>query len=65
MKIMGQYYGTVPNVFVAKRLLKLGKYFAFVRFSKLVNIESLVSNLCTIWIGKLKLVANVAHFQRA
>lgn len=42
----------------------MGKPFSFVRFSKLVNIDTLFLNLTTIWMGKLKLIANLARFQR-
>ena len=38
--------------------------YAFVRFIKIVNLDLLVSNLCTIWHGKLRLHANVSRFPR-
>ncbi|GKA92856.1 RNA-directed DNA polymerase, eukaryota [Tanacetum coccineum] len=40
------------------------KKFAFVRFIKVSNINVLVGNLNTIWIGKFKLRFNLARFQR-
>ncbi|GJS44473.1 hypothetical protein Tco_0569516 [Tanacetum coccineum] len=45
-------------------LQKMGKKFFFVRFIKVKNLEVLVGNLNTIWIGKFKLQFNVARFQR-
>nr|GEX72896.1 DIE2/ALG10 family [Tanacetum cinerariifolium] len=43
---------------------KDGKRFGFVRFIKVFNVERLVSNLCTVWIDKHHLHANVARFHR-
>ncbi|GKE11354.1 hypothetical protein Tco_1414905, partial [Tanacetum coccineum] len=43
---------------------KAGKRFAFVRFIKVDNVERLVGNLCTLWIGRKHLQANVARFDR-
>ncbi|GJW03947.1 RNA-directed DNA polymerase, eukaryota, reverse transcriptase zinc-binding domain protein [Tanacetum coccineum] len=44
---------------------KGGKRFSFVRFIKVFNIERLVNNLCTVWVGRHKIHANLARFQRA
>lgn len=52
------------DVFIASRLSKMGKPFAFVRFAKSVNTDTLLSNLGTIRIDKLKLITNLARFQR-
>nr|GFC77778.1 RNA-directed DNA polymerase, eukaryota [Tanacetum cinerariifolium] len=38
--------------------------FAFVRFIKIDNVERLVGNLCTLWIGRKHLQANVARYER-
>nr|GEY97100.1 nucleotide-binding alpha-beta plait domain-containing protein [Tanacetum cinerariifolium] len=38
--------------------------FGFVRFINVFSVERLVNNLCTIWVGRLKLNANVARFNR-
>nr|GEZ00643.1 nucleotide-binding alpha-beta plait domain-containing protein [Tanacetum cinerariifolium] len=43
---------------------KDGKRFGFVRFINVFSVERLVNNLCTIWVGRLKLNANVARFNR-
>ncbi|GJQ98395.1 RNA-directed DNA polymerase, eukaryota [Tanacetum coccineum] len=58
-------YGKVVDVFIPDRKSKAGKRFAFVRFIRVVNIDRLVGNLCTIWNGRLHLHANVARFERA
>ncbi|GKE69653.1 hypothetical protein Tco_1527725, partial [Tanacetum coccineum] len=44
---------------------KEGKHFGFVRFINVFNVDRLVNNLCTIWVGQFKLHANKARFQRA
>ncbi|GJX87320.1 ribonuclease H-like domain-containing protein [Tanacetum coccineum] len=36
----------------------------FVGFIKIANVERLVTNLCTIWVGSFRLHANIARFQR-
>ncbi|GKB83016.1 nucleotide-binding alpha-beta plait domain-containing protein [Tanacetum coccineum] len=43
---------------------KAGKRFGFVRFIKIFDVDHLVNNLCTIWVGRFKLHANIARFQR-
>nr|GEW69919.1 RNA-directed DNA polymerase, eukaryota [Tanacetum cinerariifolium] len=40
------------------------KRFAFVRFIKVGNVDRLVENLCTLWIGRMHLHANVVRFDR-
>ncbi|GJY64275.1 RNA-directed DNA polymerase, eukaryota [Tanacetum coccineum] len=57
-------YGKVVDVFIPNRKSKAGKRFAFVRFIRVENIDRLVGNLCTIWIGRLHLHANVVRFER-
>ncbi|GJX59096.1 RNA-directed DNA polymerase, eukaryota [Tanacetum coccineum] len=57
-------YGTVVDVFIPSKKSKVGKRFAFVRFIKVFNIDRLVENLCTIWIGRYHLYANKVRFER-
>ncbi|GJR30097.1 nucleotide-binding alpha-beta plait domain-containing protein [Tanacetum coccineum] len=57
-------YGTVVDTFIPDKRSKANKRYGFVRFIKADNVERLVSNLCTIWVGKLRLHANIARFQR-
>ncbi|GJY60823.1 RNA-directed DNA polymerase, eukaryota, nucleotide-binding alpha-beta plait domain protein [Tanacetum coccineum] len=57
-------YGTVVDVFIPDRKSKAGKRFAFVRFIKVDNVDRLVGNLYTLWIGLMHLHANVARFDR-
>nr|GEX32290.1 RNA-directed DNA polymerase, eukaryota, nucleotide-binding alpha-beta plait domain protein [Tanacetum cinerariifolium] len=59
-----QTYGVVVYVYIPNRRLKVGKRFAFVRFIKVTNVERLVGNLCTLWIGRMHLHANVVRFER-
>nr|GEW46265.1 RNA-directed DNA polymerase, eukaryota, reverse transcriptase zinc-binding domain protein [Tanacetum cinerariifolium] len=58
-------YGTIVDTFIPDRRSKLGKRFGFVCFIKIYDVERLVNNLCTIWIGSFKLHANIARFQRS
>nr|GEX60653.1 nucleotide-binding alpha-beta plait domain-containing protein [Tanacetum cinerariifolium] len=57
-------YEHVVDTYIPDRRSKIGKRFGFVRFINVFDIERLVNNLCTVWIGKLKLHANVARYQR-
>ncbi|GKD52954.1 RNA-directed DNA polymerase, eukaryota, nucleotide-binding alpha-beta plait domain protein, partial [Tanacetum coccineum] len=57
-------YGTVVDVFIPSKKSKAGKRFAFVRFIKVFNLDRLVENLCTIWIGRYHLYANLVRFER-
>ncbi|GJY99671.1 RNA-directed DNA polymerase, eukaryota [Tanacetum coccineum] len=57
-------YGNVIDAFIPNRRSKVGKRFGFIRFIKTSDVERLVNNLCTIWIGKHKLHANIARFNR-
>nr|GEU61038.1 zinc finger, CCHC-type [Tanacetum cinerariifolium] len=58
-------YGIVVDVYIPNRLSKAGKRFAFVRFIKVDNVERLLGNLCTLWIGRMHLHANVVRFERS
>ncbi|GKE80089.1 RNA-directed DNA polymerase, eukaryota, partial [Tanacetum coccineum] len=58
-------YGTVVDVYIPNRKSKAGKRFAFVRFIKVENVDRLVGNLCTLWIGRMHLHANVVRFERS
>ncbi|GKB52428.1 RNA-directed DNA polymerase, eukaryota [Tanacetum coccineum] len=60
-----QDYGNVVDVYIPNRKSKAGKRFAFVRFIKVDNIDRLVGNLCTLWIGRMHLHANVVRFERS
>ncbi|GJS33367.1 RNA-directed DNA polymerase, eukaryota [Tanacetum coccineum] len=57
-------YGTVVDVFIQTKKSKVGKRFAFVRFIKVFNLDRLIENLNTIWIGRFHLFANPVHFER-
>nr|GEX02186.1 RNA-directed DNA polymerase, eukaryota [Tanacetum cinerariifolium] len=60
-----QSYGTVVDVYIPNRRSKAGKRFAFVRFINVDNIKRLIRNLCTLWIGRIHLQANVVRFERS
>nr|GEV90718.1 RNA-directed DNA polymerase, eukaryota [Tanacetum cinerariifolium] len=57
-------YGTVIDVFIPVKKSKAGKRFTFVRFIKVNNLDHLVENLCTIWIGRHHLFANKVQYER-
>nr|GEY42287.1 nucleotide-binding alpha-beta plait domain-containing protein [Tanacetum cinerariifolium] len=57
-------YGHVVDAYIPDRRSKASKRFGFVRFIKVFDVDRLISNLCTIWVGRFKLHANVARFLR-
>nr|GEW88474.1 reverse transcriptase domain-containing protein [Tanacetum cinerariifolium] len=57
-------YDKVIDVFIPNRKSKAGKRFAFVRFIKVEYLDRLVEILSTIWIGRLRLHANIVRFER-
>nr|GEV17098.1 nucleotide-binding alpha-beta plait domain-containing protein [Tanacetum cinerariifolium] len=57
-------YGHVVDSFIPTKTAKNGKRFGFVRFINVFNVDRLVGNLCTVWIDRHKLFANVARFHR-
>ncbi|GKB63838.1 RNA-directed DNA polymerase, eukaryota, nucleotide-binding alpha-beta plait domain protein, partial [Tanacetum coccineum] len=57
-------YGTVVDVFIPSKKSKAGKRFTFVHFIKVFNIDKLVVNLFTLWIGSYHLFANQVRYDR-
>ncbi|GKA66196.1 RNA-directed DNA polymerase, eukaryota, reverse transcriptase zinc-binding domain protein [Tanacetum coccineum] len=57
-------HGTVADVYITRKLSKIGRRFAFVRFLKVKNIGSLVDDLNKIWIGSYHLFVAMARFDR-
>ncbi|GJY85006.1 RNA-directed DNA polymerase, eukaryota [Tanacetum coccineum] len=57
-------HGTVADVYIARKLSKIGRRFAFVRFLKVKNTGSLIDDLNKIWIGTYHLFAAMARFGR-
>nr|GEX17506.1 nucleotide-binding alpha-beta plait domain-containing protein [Tanacetum cinerariifolium]GEZ08378.1 nucleotide-binding alpha-beta plait domain-containing protein [Tanacetum cinerariifolium]GEZ08672.1 nucleotide-binding alpha-beta plait domain-containing protein [Tanacetum cinerariifolium] len=57
-------YGNVVDTFIPDKKSNSDKRFGFVRFIKIANVEWLVNNLCTIWLGMFRLHVNIARFQR-
>ncbi|GKD41928.1 RNA-directed DNA polymerase, eukaryota, nucleotide-binding alpha-beta plait domain protein, partial [Tanacetum coccineum] len=55
-------YGTVVDVFIPNKRSKAGKRFDFVRFINILNLDRLIENLKTIWIGRFHL--STARFER-
>ncbi|GKA31131.1 DIE2/ALG10 family protein [Tanacetum coccineum] len=57
-------YGHMVDAFILNKGSKAGKRFGFVRFIKVFDVEHLVGNLCTVWIGRHRIHANAARFHR-
>nr|GEZ65507.1 RNA-directed DNA polymerase, eukaryota [Tanacetum cinerariifolium] len=57
-------YGNVIDVYIPNRKSKAGKRFAFVRFIRVEDIDRLIGNICTIWIGWFYLHSNVVRYKR-
>ncbi|GJW23891.1 RNA-directed DNA polymerase, eukaryota [Tanacetum coccineum] len=57
-------YGHIVNTFITTKRSKTGKRFGFVRFINVFNEERLVNNLCTVWIVRSRLHANIARYHR-
>nr|KAJ0187389.1 hypothetical protein LSAT_V11C900461260 [Lactuca sativa] len=58
-------FGTVVDVYIAKKLNRLQRNFGFVRFIRVQDCVSFEKRLNEIFIGAQKLEANVARYQRA
>ncbi|GJZ29560.1 RNA-directed DNA polymerase, eukaryota [Tanacetum coccineum] len=57
-------YRNIIDAYIPNRRSKAGKRFGFVRFIKIFDEKRLINNLCTIWVGRLKIHANIPRFQR-
>ncbi|GJZ65074.1 RNA-directed DNA polymerase, eukaryota [Tanacetum coccineum] len=58
-------YGHVVDSYIPNKKSKIGKRFGFVRFINVFSEERLINNLCTVWIDRYKIHANIARFQRS
>ncbi|GKA21860.1 RNA-directed DNA polymerase, eukaryota, nucleotide-binding alpha-beta plait domain protein, partial [Tanacetum coccineum] len=58
-------YGKVVDVYIPNRKSKAGKRFAFGRFIRVDDMDRLISNLCTLWVGHLHLHANAVRYERS
>ncbi|KAL4582658.1 hypothetical protein LXL04_007216 [Taraxacum kok-saghyz] len=64
LRLACEKHGRVLDVFISKKLSKLGKRFGFVRFPKDIDAPALVKDLCSIWMGSFKLFASsVVHLR--
>ncbi|GKE46196.1 nucleotide-binding alpha-beta plait domain-containing protein [Tanacetum coccineum] len=57
-------YGYVVDAFIPNKKSKAGKKFGFVPFINVFDVDRLVNNLCTVWIGSHRIHANIAKFHR-
>nr|GEV57856.1 nucleotide-binding alpha-beta plait domain-containing protein [Tanacetum cinerariifolium] len=56
--------GEVADVYAAKKMSKVGQKFGFARFYRVGNLQALENRLNRIRIGRFKLRANIARFER-
>nr|GEZ38905.1 nucleotide-binding alpha-beta plait domain-containing protein [Tanacetum cinerariifolium] len=56
--------GEILDVYIARKLSKVGKRFGFARFSHAGDVQGLENQLNGITIGSFKLIANIAKFER-
>ncbi|CAI9263270.1 unnamed protein product [Lactuca saligna] len=59
-----QRYGTIVDLYLARKRNVKNKRFGFVRFIRIENISDFEGKLNGIWIGNYKLRVNLARFQR-
>ncbi|GKC40585.1 RNA-directed DNA polymerase, eukaryota [Tanacetum coccineum] len=55
-------YGHIVDTFIPTKRSKTGKRFGFVRFINVFNEGRLVNNICTVWIDRSRLHANIARW---
>nr|GEW06789.1 cyclic pyranopterin monophosphate synthase accessory protein, mitochondrial-like [Tanacetum cinerariifolium] len=56
--------GEILDVYFARKLSKVGKRFGFARFSHVGDVQGLENQLNGITIGRFKLIAHIAKFER-
>ena len=56
--------GTVVDVYIAQKLSKMGRRFAFVLFIKVRNTNDLEARLCDMWFGNYHIFASIARFPK-
>nr|GFA43589.1 hypothetical protein CTI12_AA308650 [Tanacetum cinerariifolium] len=61
--VLCEAYGKVVDVFIPNRKSKAGKRFAFIRFIRVVDMDRLIGNMCTLWVGRFHLHANVVRYE--
>ncbi|GJT09441.1 RNA-directed DNA polymerase, eukaryota [Tanacetum coccineum] len=59
-----QGFGTVVDVYIARKLSKLGRRFAFVRFIRVSIVDRLIRRMSDSWYGSYHLYASLARFER-
>ncbi|KAJ0934522.1 putative RNA recognition motif domain, nucleotide-binding alpha-beta plait domain superfamily [Helianthus annuus] len=57
-------WGRVNDVYIAAKRSITGARFGFVRFQKIENVQQLIRNLRSIWMGSFHLFADLARFSR-
>ncbi|GKA65038.1 RNA-directed DNA polymerase, eukaryota, reverse transcriptase zinc-binding domain protein [Tanacetum coccineum] len=57
-------FGSVFDVFIAHKLSKHGKRFAFICYLKVNDAQHIIEGLRNTWIGSYKLYVNIGRFDR-
>ncbi|PWA95311.1 hypothetical protein CTI12_AA049920 [Artemisia annua] len=57
-------YGKLVDVYIARKVSKLGKRFAFIRYANVIEERKLEARLQVMWIGNFHLFVSVARFNR-
>lgn len=55
-------FGKISNVYIARKLSKIGKHFAFVKFLGVIDELKLRKELCGIWIENYHIFSSIARF---
>ncbi|KAK9056783.1 hypothetical protein SSX86_024146 [Deinandra increscens subsp. villosa] len=54
-------WGPVSDVYIAAKLSKLGRRFGFVRYIAPIDVDKLIGNLRTVWMGLYHLYADIVR----
>jgi hypothetical protein len=58
-------YGRVGEVYLPKKLDKRGRWFGFVKFKEVEDVNALCESLKNVWLGSFKLWVNRSRFGRS
>lgn len=59
---MCEKHGVVVDVYITRKLSKVGRRFLFVRFIHVEAAHALDRKLCEVWIGNYHIFASIARF---
>ncbi|CAI9276863.1 unnamed protein product [Lactuca saligna] len=56
--------GQIINVFISRKLSRMGKRFGFIRFVGVISEDNMIKKLCDVWFGSHKLFASTSHLPK-